>query len=178
MSSSGETRSRVGLLAARLGRSIRGLFPRPDSSELPRPFAGGPESFLRDVKASTPAPRVANGPGAPSTQAVRLLPGQRFGSFEILEELGSGGMANVPGTFISSFVLQLIAASMIAALLGPNSTGGEGLQLGTLIAVSFVFTAMGMTNLFEHRPLYLIAINSCYHVVSFGLMGFIIGTWG
>jgi hypothetical protein len=92
-------------------------------------------------------------------------------------QLGAGGMGNVPGTFISSFILQLIAASMIAALLGPNSSGTEGIQLGTLIAVSFVFTAMGMTNLFERRPLYLIAINSSYHIASFGLIGFIIGTW-
>jgi hypothetical protein len=92
-------------------------------------------------------------------------------------QLGSGGMRNVPGTFISGFVLQFIAACMIAALLGPNSSGTEGMQLGTLIAVSFVFTAMGMTNLFERRPLSLIAINSSYHIVSFGLMGFIIGAW-
>jgi hypothetical protein len=85
---------------------------------------------------------------------------------------------NIPGIFISSFILQLIAASMIAALLGTNSTGSEGVQLGTLIAVSFVFTAMGMTNLFERRPISLILINSSYHIVSFGVMGFIIGTWG
>jgi hypothetical protein len=87
------------------------------------------------------------------------------------------GDRNIPGIFISSFILQLIAASMIAALLGPNSTGLEGVQLGTLIAVAFVFTAMGMTNLFERRPIHLILINSSYHIASFGLIGFIIGTW-
>jgi hypothetical protein len=86
--------------------------------------------------------------------------------------------ANIAGIFISSFILQLIAATMIAAMLGPNSTGTEGVQLGTLIAVSFVFTSMGMTNLFERRPIYLIVINSSYHIVSFGVMGFIIGRWG
>jgi hypothetical protein len=91
---------------------------------------------------------------------------------------GYSSDANIPGVFISSFILQLIAASMIAALLGPNSTGLEGAQLGTLIAFSFVFTAMGMTNLFERRPIHLIMINSTYHFVSFGLIGFIIGTWG
>jgi hypothetical protein len=89
-----------------------------------------------------------------------------------------GGDRNIPGIFISSFILQLIAASMIAAMLGTNSTGLEGVQLGTLIAFSYVFTAMGMTNLFERRPIYLILINSAYHFVSFGVMGFIIGTWG
>jgi hypothetical protein len=87
------------------------------------------------------------------------------------------GDRNIPGIFISSFILQLVAASMIAALLGPNSTGVEGMQLGSLIAVAFVFTAMGMTNLFERRPIHLILINSSYHIASFTLMGFIIGTW-
>ena len=93
-------------------------------------------------------------------------------------DMGQQGMGNIPATFIASFVLQLIIASLIAALLGPNSTGMEGIQLGTIVAFCFVLTAMGMTNLFERRPIHLIFINSSYHVVSFGLMGFIIGTWG
>ena len=93
-------------------------------------------------------------------------------------DLGKQGMGNIPATFMASFVLQLIIASLIAALLGPNSTGTEGMQLGTILAFSFVLTSMGMTNLFEQRPLGLILINASYHIVSFGLMGFIIGTWG
>lgn len=89
-----------------------------------------------------------------------------------------GGNKNVPAVFISSFILQLLVASLLAALLGPNAGGAEGVQLGTLMALCFVATSMGMTNLFENRPLFLIAINAGYHIVSFGLMGFIIGTWG
>lgn len=92
-------------------------------------------------------------------------------------KLGEQGMQNAPFTFVSAFVLQLFAASMIAALLGPNSSGGEGAQLGTLVAFSFVLTAMGITNLFERRPLTLILINVSFHVVAFGLMGYIIGEW-
>ncbi|MCP4001964.1 MAG: DUF1761 domain-containing protein [Gammaproteobacteria bacterium] len=92
--------------------------------------------------------------------------------------LGEQGMRNVPATFIASFVLQLIIASLIAALLGPNAGGMEGVQLGFIMAFSFVLTAMGMTNLFECRPIHLIMINSFYHIVSFCLMGFIIGAWG
>jgi hypothetical protein len=89
----------------------------------------------------------------------------------------SGEMTNPSGTFISGFVLQLLAASMLAALLGPSASGVEGMQLGMLIAFSFVMTALGMTNLFERRPISLILINSGYHFVSFGMMGFIIGQW-
>lgn len=90
----------------------------------------------------------------------------------------SGEMSNSVGVFVSGFMLHLIAASMLAALLGPGAGGAVGIQLGTLIGFAFVFTAMGATNLFEQRPLVLIFINSGYHVVSLGLMGFIIGTWG
>ena len=90
----------------------------------------------------------------------------------------SAEMSNSIGVFISGFMLHLISASMLAALLGPSAGGLVGIQLGSLIGFAFVFTAMGTTNLFEHRSLVLILINSGYHVVSLGLMGFIIGTWG
>ncbi len=90
----------------------------------------------------------------------------------------SGEMNNSVGIFISGFVLQLLSASMLAALLGPSAGASAGVQLGALIGVTIVFAAMGTTNLFEQRPIVLIFINSGYHVVSLGLMGFIIGTWG
>jgi hypothetical protein len=93
-------------------------------------------------------------------------------------ETANNRMRNIPAVFIAAFILQLIAASMLAALLGPNAGATEGIQLGSLIAVSFVMTAMGMTNLFERRPSVLMWINTTYHIASFSLMGFIIGSWG
>jgi hypothetical protein len=90
----------------------------------------------------------------------------------------TGDMGNSIGTFISSFVLFLIAASLLAALLGPSASGGDGVKLGALIGFGFVFTAMGVTNLFEHRPFILVLINSGFHIASLALMGFIIGSWG
>jgi len=90
----------------------------------------------------------------------------------------AGEMGGSAGTFVSSFVLHMIAAYLLAAILGPGAGALTGFQVGSLIGFSFVFTAMGATNLFEHRPLYLIAINSGYHIVSLGLMGMIIGYWG
>ena len=85
---------------------------------------------------------------------------------------------NMPAIFIGAFVLQMIAASVLSALLGTNSTGQEGVQLGTIIALCFVITAMGMANLFEHRPISVMWVNASYHFVAYGLMGFIVGTWG
>ena len=90
----------------------------------------------------------------------------------------SGSMNNPAGTFVTGFILLLIAASMLAALLGPNSSMAEGMRLGTLIGVAFVFTTIGITNLFENRPVTLILIHSGYHIVSLGMMGAMIGAWG
>jgi hypothetical protein len=42
----------------------------------------------------------------------------------------STAMSNAPATFISAFVLQVIAASMLTGIMGPAATGREGLQLG------------------------------------------------
>jgi hypothetical protein len=90
----------------------------------------------------------------------------------------SGEIPNSVGVFISSFILHLISASMLAALLGPSAGGQVGARFGALLGVAFVFTAMGATNLFEGRPIRLVLINSGYHVVSLSAMGFIIGQWG
>ncbi len=87
------------------------------------------------------------------------------------------GMFNVPATFISAFVLQVIAASMLAGIMGPAATGLEGLQLGTLIGFSIVLPALGTINLFERRPLLLVVLHTCFQIGALGLMGFIIGQW-
>jgi hypothetical protein len=90
----------------------------------------------------------------------------------------AGEIGGSSGIFVAAFILHLISASLLAALLGPSAGGLEGLQLGSLIGFSFVLTAMGVTNLFEHRRSVLILINSGYHIVSLSLVGYIIGQWG
>ena len=90
----------------------------------------------------------------------------------------TGEIGGSSGTFVASFILHLVSASLLAALLGPRAGGMVGLQLGSLIGFAFVMTAMGVTNLFEHRRSILILINSGYHIVSLALVGFIIGQWG
>lgn len=79
--------------------------------------------------------------------------------------------------FVGAFVLQWLAASLLAAILGPNADLLYGLNIGLLIGVFFVTTAMGITNLFERRPVSLILIHSGYHIVSFAVMGMILGAW-
>lgn len=86
-------------------------------------------------------------------------------------------MTNPAATFTAGFVLQFIAASLLAALLGPTGDILEGVQLGSLLSFAFVFTALSISNLFERRPVPLILINSGFHIVSLTTMGAIIGAW-
>jgi len=86
-------------------------------------------------------------------------------------------MTNPAATFTAGFALQFIAASLLAALLGPSGDILEGVQLGALLSFAFVFTALSISNLFEHRPVQLILINAGFHIAALSLMGAIIGAW-
>ena len=85
--------------------------------------------------------------------------------------------ANMPKIFGGAFVLQLIAAMTLAAILGPESNWLSGIQTGLLVGVGFLATAYGVTYLFEQRPLRLFMINAGYNVVLLAIMGAIIGGW-
>ena len=85
--------------------------------------------------------------------------------------------ANMPRTFGGAFVLQLIAAMMLAAIIGPESTWLSGAYTGLLLGLGFLATAYGVTYLFEQRSLRLFMINAGYNVVLLGIMGAIIGGW-
>jgi len=85
--------------------------------------------------------------------------------------------ANMPRIFGGAFVLQFIAAIMLATLLGTDSTWLSGLHTGLVVGIGFVATAYGVTYLFEQRPLRLFMINAGYNVVLMAIMGTIIGAW-
>jgi hypothetical protein len=85
--------------------------------------------------------------------------------------------ANMPKTFGGAFVLQLIAATVLASILGPDSTWLSGVHTGLILGIGFVATAYGVTYLFEQRSLRLFMINAGYNVVLFAVMGAIIGGW-
>ena len=87
-------------------------------------------------------------------------------------------MPNPAGTFISGFVLQLLSASLLAGMLGPNAGWQSGVQLGTLIGFAFIFTSLGIINLYESRPISLILVHSGYHILALGMIGGILGAWG
>ncbi len=78
-------------------------------------------------------------------------------------------------TFGGSFVLLLIASYVLALIIGQDATIVEGLRVGLSVGVAFVAAAMGVTYLFERKSTTLFLINAGYHVVTFTIMGTIIG---
>lgn len=82
------------------------------------------------------------------------------------------GQAKVFGL---SFIFSFIAALVLAMFLGPEADILFGLTAGFMIGFAWVLLSMGTTYLFERKSFTLLAINGGYHVVSFMVMGTIIG---
>lgn len=89
------------------------------------------------------------------------------------EELASDALRVLGG----GFVLTLAMALNLAMFLGPDP--GVGFAVGASVAAGFGWVALGMgvTFLFERRPLGLWLIDGGYHAVSFAAMGLVFGLW-
>jgi hypothetical protein len=91
------------------------------------------------------------------------------------DKLKTGSMAMIFG---GAFVLNLIAAWLLAIALFrvPNITYGAG--MGLAVGLCWVATSFGVSYLFERRPLGLWLINAGYFTLQFTLMGAILGAMG
>lgn len=89
------------------------------------------------------------------------------------ETLKSGSM---PVIFGGAFILNLIAAYVLAMFLGPMPPAYATLA-GLSVGLCWVATSLGVNYLFERRPLGLWLINSGYFVLQFTAMGAIIGAF-
>lgn len=89
------------------------------------------------------------------------------------ETLKGGSMAVIFG---GAFVLNLIAAWVLAMFLGPMPLKFATLA-GLSVGLCWVATSLGVNYLFERRPLGLWLINSGYFVLQFTIMGAIIGAF-
>ena len=85
--------------------------------------------------------------------------------------------SDAPKVFGGAFVLQLAMVLNLAFFLGPDP--GLPFAVGAAFAagLGWVGLGMGVTYLFERRPLGLWLINGGYHVVAFTAMGVILGAW-
>ena len=90
------------------------------------------------------------------------------------EQAKQGNMGMVFGL---SFLLQLVAAVVLAMFIGGDANAMFGLFAGAAVGVAWVATGLGVIYLFEQRPLGHWAVNAGYHVVSYSIMGLILGAW-
>jgi hypothetical protein len=88
------------------------------------------------------------------------------------DELGK----NVGRTFGLAFALSLLIAFNLAAFLGPDATWSWGMTAGVLAAV-WVGGSMAITYAFERRSAMLTMIDAGYHLVTYAVMGGILGAW-
>jgi hypothetical protein len=90
------------------------------------------------------------------------------------ERASQGKMGKVFGI---SFLLQLAAAAVLAMFVGPESDAMFGLFAGFSVGLFWVGAAFGVVYLFEQRPFAHWAVNAGYQVVSYSIMGLIVGGW-
>ncbi|HEY5711063.1 MAG TPA: DUF1761 domain-containing protein [Allosphingosinicella sp.] len=91
------------------------------------------------------------------------------------EKLKSGSMAMIFGT---TFLLNLVAAFMLALLIGIAPDFKFGTLAGLAVGLCWVATSFGVSYLFERRPLGLWLINAGYFTLHFTVMGAILGVMG
>jgi hypothetical protein len=90
------------------------------------------------------------------------------------ESLKNSNMAMIFG---GSFVLSFIISFILVLFLGPERDAAFGASAGFMAGFFWVATAMGITYLFERKSLKLFFINAGYHVITFTVMGLILGVW-
>ncbi|WP_342598825.1 DUF1761 domain-containing protein [Psychrobacillus sp. FSL H8-0483] len=90
------------------------------------------------------------------------------------EKLKNANMAKIFG---GSFIFSLIISFVLALFLGPERNAMMGATAGFMAGLFWVATTMGITYLFERKSLKLFLINAGYHVVTFMIMGLILGLW-
>ena len=80
--------------------------------------------------------------------------------------------------FIGAFILAfMMSADLAAFLAGPDTSLLWGITAGALAGVGWAAGGLAVVALFENRSWRYIGINGGYLIVSFVLMGGILGAW-
>ena len=80
-------------------------------------------------------------------------------------------MINLLAWFLAAIALGLVAKGIGA------DTWDEGLVLGLVVGIGFVFTHVLSDILYTKRPSSLIWILGAYNVIGITVMGIILGAW-
>ena len=79
--------------------------------------------------------------------------------------------------FGGAFVLSLVASAAFAVFLGPGINAATGALYGFTAGLCWVTASLGITYLFERKPLILFLINGGYQTLQYTLIGAILGAW-
>lgn len=90
------------------------------------------------------------------------------------EQAAAAPMARIFGL---SFVLQFVAAAVLAMFIGPEASPAFAVGAAASVGFCWVAPALGVVYLFEQRSLAHWAVNAGYHAVAFTLMGVVLGFW-
>lgn len=90
------------------------------------------------------------------------------------EQVRRAPMARIFGF---SALAQLVIAANLAAFIGPKASLGFGLAAGAAAGLGWVAMSLGVVYLFEQRSLKLWLIDAGYQVVTYTLMGGLLGVW-
>jgi UDP-N-acetylmuramyl pentapeptide phosphotransferase/UDP-N-acetylglucosamine-1-phosphate transferase len=82
----------------------------------------------------------------------------------------------MPLVFGLSFFFSFLMAVNLAMFIGKEDFA-FGTIAGFMTGFGWIAFVIAIIALFENRPLKYVLINGCYMIVSFTLMGAILGTW-
>ena len=85
--------------------------------------------------------------------------------------------SNMARTFGFAFLASLIVSAVLSLLMGGGAGFKSGDFYGFVTGFGLVAMSFAINDLFEQRALKLFSINAGYHIVSFTIMGSIIGGW-
>ena len=95
------------------------------------------------------------------------------------EEMKNANMGKMFGT---AFVLTLVISFGFAFFFygfgeNPEMNAGMGAMYGFTTGIFFVFPSIWLNYLFARRPMNLIFIDAFYHIITYVVIGTIIGAW-
>ena len=85
--------------------------------------------------------------------------------------------SNLVAIFGGTFVLEVLAAVGLAALIGEDASPGSGAVTGLLVALLIVNPILGVMSLYERKSITLWSLNAGYNLIGFAAMGAIIGAF-
>lgn len=88
-----------------------------------------------------------------------------------------GFVAGIAGSFIAALILAVLLGYARSPGVGIPAGIGGGIFVGFLVWLGFILTTTGAGAVFEGRSGKLVGINLGYTLVSYLLMGAILGYW-